>query len=480
MRNKGTWILFLVVVLLSAYAYLGEYKGKEKEKVVKEEQSKIFKDLKPEQINYILIEGDKEKISLSRTSEGWKMAEPVQDMGDSEGVESWLKQLVEEKTISTAVEGKDIQWQFFGFDKKAAKLTLSTTAGASASVEVSDKKNFENNSFLRIPGQSKVFVASSSWSGHIGKKSFDLRNKKIFRHQISNVQSVVIKNKKDKFSFVNKEAKWLSPEKSNWILDQNKVRESISKLNETMAQAILVESSEVPSQKSKYNLTKPEIQIEVNLLDKKWTASLVKDKDNSFIMLINDPFLIVKVDNSFGKKFESVQLNEYRDTKLPFLALDKTKVKNIDFETSLKKSSFVENNGKWELTKEDSKIEVQQETVKGMMDKIKDLNVLNYINDAEFKKTKLSHKIQFLDQDKKTVFELTMSDSIKKKVADLDKNVRIARTNLFNEPFIIEDLEIDKLQLNEMTKMKEKVLEKTPEKIQDKLPGTSSETLPKK
>lgn len=452
MRNKGTWILFLVVVLISSYAYFGEYKGKEKEKVTQEAQAKIFKDLKVEQVNQISLEKPSEKITLSRGTDGWTLIEPVKDSADSEGVESWLKSLSDEKTMTVAVEGKDIQWQFFGFDKNVSKLTLSTSAGVSTTVEISEKKNFENNCFIRFPGQDKVYVASSSWSGYATKKVFEVRNKRLFRHQMSNVQSISIKNKKGSFVFINKDAKWISPSKPTWIFDQNKVRESIAKLNEVQATEIQSEGEAIVNEKSKFKSA--EAQLEIKLTDKTWTASLLQNKDKSYVMLVSEPNMIAKVDNIFGDKFTAVMLDEYRDTKLPFMAVDKNKVKAIDLETSLKKSSLVQKNGGWDLATEDKTMEVQQDKVGLLLEKLKDLSVLQYASESELKKAKLSQKINLLDQDKKSVFEFSMSETMKKKIDNLEKNVRLAKTSLYSEPFVIDEAEIEKLQLNELTKIK--------------------------
>lgn len=461
MKNKGTWILFLVVVLITAYAYFGEYKGKEKEKASQEAQAKIFKDLKMDQVNLIQLEKPNEKIVLSRSNEGWKVVEPITDGADSEGIESWLKQLAEEKTLTTAVEGPDIQWQFFGFDKNISKLTLTTTAGVASTVEISEKKNFENNTFIRYPQQNKVFVASSTWGGYAGKTIFDLRNKRVFRHQISNVQTVSVKNKKTAVVFENKEAKWINPSRPDWELDQNKVRESIAKLNEAQALEVLVESKDLQAQKAKYNFSQPDLTFNVKLADKVWSAWVVQTKDKHFIMKISEPELIVKVDNAFFDKFSSITPEAYRDTKLPFLTLDKTKVKAIDYETSLKKSSLIEKNGSWDLVKADQTVEVQQEKVQSLLDKLKELNALNYASDSELKKARLTQKVQLLDQEQKSVFELKMSESLKMKIDNMDKNVRVAKTNLYKEPFIIEDSEIEKLQLNELTKIKVSKSEKS-------------------
>lgn len=472
MKNNGTWILFLVVALICSYAYFGEYKGKEKEKLSKEEQAKVFKDIKIDQVNSLVLEKQNEKITLSRATEGWSLVEPLKDSADSEGVESLLKQLGDEKTMTLAVEGNDIQWQFFGFDKNVTKLTLSTTGGASTTVEISEKKNFENNSFIRYPGQNKVYVVSSAWSGYAAKKVFDLRNKKIFRHQMSNIQSFSVKNKKGQFSIENKEAKWISPAKPTWILDQNKVRESIAKLNEAQSTEIQFEGEALSKEKAKFK--NPDVLVEVKLSDKVWSAAVLQNKDKSYSALVSEPAMIVKIDGTIGDKFSAVYLDEYRDMKLPFLSLDKTKVKAIDYETGLKKSTLIQKNGGWDLAKEDKAVEVQQDKVNMLLDKIKELNVLNYTNESEIKKNKLSQKINLLDQDQKLVFELTMSDTIKKKIDNLDKNVRIAKTSLYSEPFMIEESEIEKLQLNELTKIKAKPEEK------NQLPGIDPNVLPSK
>ncbi len=47
-----------------------------------------------------------------------------------------------------------------------------------------------------------------------------------------------------------------------------------------------------------------------------------------------------------------------------------------------------------------------------------------------------------------------MSETMKKKIDNLEKNVRLAKTSLYSEPFVIDEAEIEKLQLNELTKIK--------------------------
>ncbi|MCK6599944.1 MAG: DUF4340 domain-containing protein, partial [Bdellovibrionaceae bacterium] len=445
MRNKGTWILFVVVILLSSYAYFGEYKGKEKEKETKDFEAKFFKEIKVEQLNQILLEGTKDRILLNKTPEGWQVIEPVSDSADNEAIESWIKQLADEKSLTIAVQGKDIQWNFFGFDKNLTKLTLSSNLGKSITVEVSEKKNFEGNSFLRIPGEDKIYVGAATWHNHIGKKLFDLRNKRIFRHQISNIQSFSIKNKSNQFSFENKEAKWISPKQSQWLLDQNKVRESIARLNDTVFTEVLVDTKDFDKEKEKYNFLSPEIKIEVSLGDKKWEANVIQTKEKNTILLTNEPRLIVKVDSGFYDKFKQVKLEEYRDARLPFVSFDKSKVKHIGVETKLKKNLFSEESSIWKLSADKvENIEVEQQNIKTMLDKIKDLSVFLYTSDSEFKKNKDLQKITFSDLEKKLIFEIQFTEVFKKKIGDQEKSLRMAKTNLFAEPFYIEDSELEK------------------------------------
>ncbi len=454
MKNRGTWILFGAVVLLSAYAYFGEYKGKEKDKASKELKSVILKDIKQDQISSIEVNTLDQKIVLNRSTDGWILTSPVADSADNAEIDNWLKQLTEEKSLSIAVEGADIKWQYFGFDKAPKSITIKTTSNQQIGIEVSVKKNFEGNSFIRYTGQNQVLVAGLSWSEHVGKKIIDLRNKKIFRHQISNIQSIQIKNKKNTIEIGNKEAKWLSSNQPSWSLDQNGVRDLITKISDLKAIDFVAEKDKFESTKKELKLGPSEASVSVKLADGEWSATFYQIKDKTLYVEVPKAQLLVKVAGDVFDKVSKLRLIDLRDYRLPFGGFDKTKVEKLSYETSLKKASLEKKNSIWQLEPVDSNNEVQQEKVNSLLDVIKNLVAKQYLAKSEIKKDFGKQKVVFKDSNDKPYFELLFSDMEKKKINNEEKSVRIAKTNLYDEAFIIDESEFEKLNLNDVVRVK--------------------------
>ena len=454
MKNRGTWFLFAAVVLLSVYAYFGEYQGKEKDKASKELKSVILNNIKQDQISSIEVNSLDQKLILNRTTDGWVLTSPVSDSADNSEIDSWLKQLTDEKSLSIAVEGADIKWQYFGFDKASKSITIKTTSNQQVSVEVSGKKNFEGNSFIRYPGQNQVLVAGSSWSDHVGKKTIDVRNKKIFRHQISNIQSIQIKNKKNTIDIGNKDAKWLSTKQPSWSLDQNGVRELITKISDLKAIDFVAEKDKFESTKKELKLGTGETSVTIKLADGDWSATFYQLKDKTLFVEVPKAQLLVKIAGDVFDRLSKLSLVDLRDYRLPFGSFDKTKVEKFSYETSLKKASLEKKNSIWQLDPGDSATEVQQEKVNGLLDVIKNLVAKQYLSKSEVKKDFGKQKVVFKDSAGKPYFELLFSDSEKKKINNEEKSVRIAKTNLYDEAFLIDESEFEKLNLNDVVKVK--------------------------
>lgn len=454
MKNKGTWALFGFVILLALYTYFGEYQGKEKEKAREEQQAIIVKDINADQVNLIEISNLEEKIKLERSTSGWNVAEPIKDSADSADIETWLKQLVEEKTVSIAVEGSDIKWQYFGFDQPVKSITVKTNSNQQTTIEVSDKKNFEGNAFLRIPGQNKVMVGSAAWTTYAGKKIFDVRNKNIFRHQVSNVQSIQIKNKKSTIDVQNRDAKWIIPQQSELKLDQNVVRENIGKINEMKAIEFVAENDGVLTAKKKLNLGSAIATVDIKLTEGSWVGHFYEDKNKSVYAEVVNSHLLVKVPNEALSRVASLSIADLRDYKLPFVDFDKTKVEKLFYETTLKKASLTKKNKTWDLEPVDSLSEVQQDKVSSLLDVVKNLAAKEYLGRSSMKKDLSKQRVVFKDGTDKVYFELQFSDSETKKINNEDQTIRYAKTNFYDEAFILDEAEFEKLGLNDIIKSK--------------------------
>ncbi len=453
-KNKATWILVGVVVLLSLYTYFGEYQGKEKEKTREEQQAVILKGINADQVNLIEINNLQQKITLSRSSDGWSVTSPIKDSADNSDIESWLKQLTEEKTVSVAVEGADIKWQYFGFDQPARTITVKTNSNQQMTVEVSDKKNFEGNCFIRFPGENKVMVGSSGWDTYSTKKVFDVRNKHIFRHQLSNVQSFQIKNKINTIDIQNKDAKWITPGQPTLLLDQNAIRENINKINDLKAIEFVAENDAIAAEKKKLGLGSSIVTVDIKLSEGAWTANFYESKDKAIYAEVVSNQLFVKVGNDLLTRLTGLTLNDLRDYRLPFASFDKTKVEKFAYDTTLKKASLTKKNSLWEVTPSDSANEVQQDKVSGLLEVIKNIVAKEYVSAKAVKKDISKQRIVFKDAADQVYFELQFSDAETKKVKNEEKTIRYAKTNLYDEPFVMDESEFNKLNLNDIIKIK--------------------------
>jgi hypothetical protein len=453
-KNKATWILVGVVVLLSLYTYFGEYQGKEKEKTREEQQAVILKGISADQVNSIEINNLEQKIALSRSSDGWSVTSPIKDSADNSDIEGWLKQLTEEKTVSVAVEGADIKWQYFGFDQPARTVTVKTNSNQQMTVEVSDKKNFEGNCFLRFPGENRVMVGSSGWNTYSTKKVFDVRNKHLFRHQLSNVQSFQIKNKSNTIDIQNKDAKWITPSQPGLILDQNVIRENINKINELKAIEFTAENDAVVGEKKKLGLGPSLVTINVKLAEGEWTTNFYEAKDKAVYAEVVSSHVLVKVGNDLLTRLMNLRLMDLRDYRLPFASFDKTKVEKFAYDTTLKKASLVKKNGIWEVDPSDSVNEVQQDKVTSLLEVVKNVVAKEYLSAKAVKKDFSKQRLVFKDATDQVYFELQFSDVETKKINNEEKTIRYAKTNLYEEPFVMDESEFNKLSLNDIIKIK--------------------------
>jgi len=185
--KKTTWFAVFVAVFVGVTYYFEFYQAG-KEEMIKGEEAKIV-SFPGDQIHQIEIENKSGKILLKRDADGWRLEEPLKDWADNQFVEDLVNGLVNEKTIDTIVgENEKLNWSVFGLDKDFAKLAFTNQQGNSILIQVSAKKNFEGNSFLRRGSENKVLVGTSQWVLRSQKSVLDFRDKRLFRGKLDRLK----------------------------------------------------------------------------------------------------------------------------------------------------------------------------------------------------------------------------------------------------------------------------------------------------
>lgn len=461
MKNRG------VVVLVAAVALLGGYlawdmRSEKAAEETKTKESLIF-PYAVDQVNEIVIENAKGgRTRLAKTIDGWKLEEPLKDDADSGFTDDFLGKIMKEGYKEVAKEGDGIDWKIYGLDNPIGKITVKTQTGQGKSLEVSAKQNFEENAIARISGENRVLIVPWSWSANAGRTALDFRDKRLFRHRIASVERLELTNPEGTFTVESKDGRWITPANPEWLLDQNRVRELLSMLNESRVADFVTEGSPLKTQVGDYGLATPKVRIKAKLKDKPWdvqigtvarpepgkAASKVPPGEYASV---SDPAFLVRLDDGVLAKFEKLTLDGLRDKKKPF-DFNKDPVKRIEFETPLKKAVFTKNGETWGLTDGAEGVTVDSLKVQDLVDQLKSATVARYaLVKAAFKPV---NHVRLKGADGALVFSIDWTVPSKDKIEGRAAEVVLAKTNLSPDVLILEASTIDKMTLHKLIKEK--------------------------
>jgi len=446
--KKTTWFAIFVIFLVGATYYFEFYQaGREENK--KSEAARIVA-FPIEQIHQIEIQNPTGKILLKRDVDGWRLEEPVKDWADDKLAEDFVNGLVNEKTIDTIVSETELNWSIYGLDKDFTKVIFTNQADKSVLVDISNKKNFEGNSFLRRDSENQVLVATSQWVLRANKPPLEFRDKRFFRGKISSVEEIKIKSQKDDFTLVNKNGKWINEKNPKLKLDQNKVREILTSLNAIQATEFLEKSPVAPAQ----------AKIALKLKDKTWTGEIKLGLDKAFYGVTTEPSFNLKLQAGQVDKFLNMTLIGLRDRREPF-DFKNLLVTRIELDTTLKKMTLVKDGEVWKL-ENDKKAQIDQNAVRAFISRLSDTGVTEYLEakeQAAFKNP--TNKFVLKGADQEVLFEISWGPEIQKKALVGERKLILAKSDHFADVFgldsaIIESWGLMELLPVEQTKDKQK------------------------
>lgn len=302
------WIFAGLVVALGLYAYVFDYQKAQRESDTKFNQSKLIRS-NPDQINEYVLEKPDQRVHLKRDTDGWHLTEPYADLADEEAAELFVSTATSENYIDVAAEGKDVDWALYGLDKPKATITFFSTAGEKNVFEVSEKKNFEESSYVRRNHEDRVLVVTGTWYSRASKTAFDFRDKRMFRFQIAKVEGVNLISEKTKLELVSKDGIWKNP-KDPRKLDQNKVREILQAISEVQAQNYTLEKAPTPAQQKELGLDKPMATLQLKMADKNWSAKISKARDGFFYAWTSEPVYVLRIQPDSFSKLRSVKTED--------------------------------------------------------------------------------------------------------------------------------------------------------------------------
>lgn len=437
MKNKSVLILSALVLALGIYAYFGEYKREIHETQQKETNSKII-TLKKDQIQKIEIKkGDRAPIVLERTVDGWDVLKPVNDQADNEVIESFLDQITGEKAVDQITPQADNPAEY-GFKPSLGTVTLIDNTGHRQEIEVSSKKNFEGLVFLRRDKEKKILTSSQTWTTFLTKPVDQFRDLRLFRGSISKVNMIRVTGSHGSFEFRYDDGFWFSPQKTEWKIDQNAVREILTQATAAKGTSVIAAT--------KYGPVGPHLlTLEFGTGKTSWKGLLHQDtKTKDVIGAIAPDRMIIRFPPQILEELRHKKLIDFRDKTEPF-HFSKDQVSRIVARTRLKSYTLMKKDDHWVLDKIDPMVEVNSTLAQDLVGKLNRMTVYRFIEGTQ-PKVDLDSQVQLYDGNNKLVFQLSWSD--------FKDHEGYAQTNLFKEIFQIDDAQIHRLMLQEIVKVK--------------------------
>lgn len=408
--NRGTLLLTAAVLGLGSYAYFVEFRGKQQEEEVREQQSTLIPFSAPDVTEVEISQGETQPlIHLKREGSEWRMLSPLQDLADRSATLNYVSSVLNEKVKSTVKEGADINWEAFGLHQPIGRVSLKV-GDVQKSVEVSGKKNFQDDLYVRRGGEDKLLIGTNIWSDLIKKEAFEFRDKNIFHGKIDDVTNIKVtpRNSSMAFELNHDGAQWILKDQK-LKLNQGLIRQKLTQISEIRAVEFIIETASNATYKElkKYGVLNPEIKVDIQFKDgRSWTSSWAVVKSPQVMVLTQAPDRLVRVEGVSAQPVLKLTADSLRDREEPFL-FDRSEIKKIILKTKLKTSIFDLKDSKWQVEGLNDNLVVDQSKVALLLEKIRSLRVHQF---EEAKKFVGVNSIQLMGPDGKEVFSAQWSE----------------------------------------------------------------------
>lgn len=394
MKLKTTIILLIVAAIGISYIFIYERKQLPHEEWERL-QKKVIPDFKASMIKKIELTNESGKVVLEKSGDNyWHIVEPLKLRSDNSEVNSILSEFEFMYKIGSfkkegdkpfdlhdygLVDPKTSITMYTGIPSKPGKIQV-TGPRDKYTVFVGQKLAAGNNVYIRLDESDEVVVVPGALVDKVSKNILDLRNKWVFTFDKEAVDTVQIKT--DEFNLVcNRKGNfWRLAEPVSDLADLEKIKDILGKFKNLQIDRtdfITEESGDLVM----YGLDAPRFTVTIN---EKGTAQSVifghsldnkvyaKRTDEPTIFFLKDNILI-----DLSKK-----PNDFRDKKVVrFESIGTYGVNKLEIKTptdviAIEKSLDLD----WKLTKPIN-IYADQDTVKNFIEKIKSLEIEDFISD---------------------------------------------------------------------------------------------------
>lgn len=182
-----TSTIILVVVLAGLGGYIYFVDSKRPAGGVEDKQ-KVF-TVEADKIQEITVSTDGESTSLRKEDGAWKITAPVATDADANEVSS-LTSALAALEVNRVVDENASNLAEYGLAEPRITLAYKAEGGGSGEIHVGAKTATQSDMYAVKPGEKRVFLVQAYQESSLGKKTFDLRDKRVLHFERDKVDLI--------------------------------------------------------------------------------------------------------------------------------------------------------------------------------------------------------------------------------------------------------------------------------------------------
>ncbi|MFN3652528.1 MAG: DUF4340 domain-containing protein [Armatimonadota bacterium] len=207
-------------------------------------------------------------FTLVKADGGWRFEAPATYRADGEAVESWLKGLLEDASVSQQVEGASSDLSLYGLDKPAAEVVLTAKDGKTRTLQIGKDLPTApgaagENFYARTAENGRVFMLSSTQVNDLKGKTVDsLRDKRLLAlGEEDEIQSITLSRPQGNVELKRQGEDWQLAQPFQAKADEVRVSSFLGSLRSASAADFADDNA---ADLAKYGLDQPRLTVQVS------------------------------------------------------------------------------------------------------------------------------------------------------------------------------------------------------------------------
>ncbi len=228
-----TALSIIILTILVLYAYFVEYKKSQEEAVKKEEETKVIKNIKKEDITQIKItHKDGKTIDISKENDKFIIKSPISSETDKNVIDTIISTIENLKSTTRFKDNERLS--NYGLTTPSLTLEFRLSNGNSKKLLFGMRNDFDGKYYMKLDDSDEIFMIEGYVKGNMDKDLFSLRDKSIFKVETNEIKKIEYKIGDIVYIFEQKENVWemVSPQRVRADEDEiNKLKNSIKNLS---------------------------------------------------------------------------------------------------------------------------------------------------------------------------------------------------------------------------------------------------------